>query len=219
MAQSLQNVKHRCSPLWWSDASSLPIIVRFAPFLFILWLAGSQFASPSLFARDATLVLDRKECEINFSLPAVLHTVHGKFAVRGGDLRLDVGSGDISGRIVADVKSGDTGEEERDRRMHQDVLESARFPEAVFSPDRLTGQLALSGRSDLTVHGILRIHGQDHELTVPVKVSVESGRFTATSRLSIPYVKWGMRDPSSLILRVSKTVEVEINLAGTIRQD
>jgi hypothetical protein len=54
---------------------------------------------------------------------------------------------------------------------------------------------------------------------VPVKASVESGRFTATSRLSIPYVKWGMRDPSSLILRVSKTVEVEINLAGTIRQD
>jgi polyisoprenoid-binding protein YceI len=193
--------------------------IRFALLLLIICLAGSDFASSTPAARHVSLAIHPKECEINFSLRAVLHTVRGTFEVRGGSLRLDVGSGEFSGRIVVDAKSGNTGEEERDRRMHQDVLESAQFPEVIFLPNRLTGQLALSGQSDIGINGILRIHGQDHEVTLPVKVSIENGRFTATSRLSIPYVKWGMRDPSSLILRVDKTVEVEISLAGTIRQD
>jgi hypothetical protein len=65
----------------------------------------------------------------------------------------------------------------------------------------------------------LRIHGQDHDVTLPAKVSVENGHFMATSHLSIPYVKWGMKDPSTIILRVSKTVELDLRVAGTIRQE
>ena len=157
-------------------------------------------------------------CKIDFTLGAVLHTVHGTFEVKEGMLRLDVASGKISGRIVVDVKSGNTGDDERDRSMHQDVLESARFPEAVFSPDRLTGQLALEGQSEVGVRGVLRIHGQDHDVTLPAKISVENSRLTATSHLSIPYVKWGMKDPSTFLLHVNETVEVEMRVAGTIRQ-
>jgi hypothetical protein len=50
-------------------------------------------------------------------------------------------------------------------------------------------------------------------------VSVENGRLTAISHLSIPYVKWGMENPSTIVLRVDKTVEVRISVAGTIRQE
>ena len=75
-----------------------------------------------------------------------------------------------------------------------------------------------SGQSEVGVHGVLRIHGQDHDVTLPAKISVENGRFTATSHLSIPYVKWGMKDPSTFLLRVNETVEVEMRVAGTIRQ-
>jgi polyisoprenoid-binding protein YceI len=192
--------------------------VRFV-LLLLVCLTGSSFAGSSPRAERVRLALNPRECEINFSLGAVLHTVRGTFEVKGGNLRLDIRSGEISGRIVVDVTSGNTGEVERNRLMHQDVLESARFPEAIFSPDRLIGQPALSGESDLGIHGILRIHGQDHEVTLPARVTIENARLTAKSRLSIPYVKWGMRDPSTLILWVSKTVEVEINVAGTIRQD
>ena len=142
-----------------------------------------------------------------------------RLKVKEGTLRLDVASGKISGRIVVDVKSGNTGDGEHDRSMHQDVLESARFPEAVFSPNRLTGQLALEGQSEVGVRGVLRIHGQDHDVTLPAKVSVENSRFTATSHLSIPYVKWGMKDPSTFLLHVNETVEVEMRVAGTIRED
>jgi polyisoprenoid-binding protein YceI len=179
--------------------------IRSALLLFVLGLAGHEFAKSSPPVGQVTFDLDRPACKIDFTLGAVLHTVHGTFEVKQGMLRLDVASGKISGRIVVDVKSGNTGDDERDRTMHREVLESARFPEAVFSPDRLTGQLALAGQSE-----VLRIHGQDHDVTLPAKISVENGRLTATSHSSIPYVKWGMKDPSTFLLHVSETVEIEM---------
>jgi polyisoprenoid-binding protein YceI len=198
----------------------LSITTRFVLLSFILGLAGLEFAKSSPPAREIRLDLDRPACKIEFSLGATLHTVHGTFEVKEGSmLQVDVASGDMRGRIVVDVQSGKTGDDERDRRMHQDVLESTLFPEAVFSPNRLRGKLALTGESKVGVQGVLQIYGQDHEVTLPAKVSVENGHFTATSHLSIPYVKWGMKDPSSVILRVSKTVEVEMRVAGTILQE
>jgi polyisoprenoid-binding protein YceI len=197
----------------------LPIKLRLALLLFLACSPAGGIASSSSPARNVRLTLDRNECKITFSLPAVLHTVRGTFEVKEGDLRLDVGSGKITGRVVVDVASGNTGGEERDRSMHQKVLESDRFPEAVFSADRLAGQLALAGESKIGVHGVLRIHGEDHNVILPATAFLRNGRFTAKSHLSIPYVKWGMKDPSTLVLRVSKTVEVEIMVAGTVRQE
>ena len=221
MMRDRQNGENQSSPPKSTDCSSatrhLCIKLRLALLLIIACSAAGEFASSSPPEKDVTVVLDRTECKITFSLAAVLHTVRGTFEVREGNFRLDVGSGKITGQVVVDVTSGDTGEEERDRRMHQEVLETDQFPEAVFSADHLAGQLALSGASQIGVHGVLRIHGQDHDVTLPATVSLQDGRFTARSRLSIHYVKWGMKDPSNLVLRVGKTVELEIRVAGTVR--
>jgi polyisoprenoid-binding protein YceI len=195
------------------------VSIHFALLVITLAFAGHELAKSSPPAREIALDIDPSACKIEFSLGATLHTVRGTFEVKEGTLRLDVASRKVSGRVVVDVQSGNTGDDERDHHMHREVLESARFPDAVFLPDRLTGQLALPGRSDVDLHGILRIHGQDHNVTLPAKVSVEQDRFTATSHFSIPYVKWGMKDPSTVILRVSKMVELEMRIAGTIRQE
>jgi hypothetical protein len=55
--------------------------------------------------------------------------------------------------------------------------------------------------------------------SLPAKVSVENGRLIATSHFSIPYVRWGMKDPSTFILKVNKRVQVEMRVAGKIRQE
>ncbi len=39
---------------------------------------------------------------------------------------------------------------------------------------------------------------------------------TATAKFSVPYVAWGMKDPSNLVLRVDKIVDVDVTLAGTL---
>ncbi|MDE3166359.1 MAG: YceI family protein, partial [Acidobacteriota bacterium] len=60
-------------------------------------------------------------------------------------------------------------------------------------------------------HGMFRLHGQDHELTVPVAVDADGDGYRAVAKFSVPYIKWGLKNPSTLFLRVSDTVEITVN--------
>jgi polyisoprenoid-binding protein YceI len=157
------------------------------------------------------------KCTIQFTLGALLHTVHGSFKVKGGVVRFDPGSGQASGQIVVDVRSGETGDSGRDRQMHQNVLESNRFPEAVFSVDRVKGRILSNGESQIDLHGSLRLHGSEHEMTFPATLKVQNDLATANAKFTVPYVEWGMKDPSNLVLRVDKTVKVEVAFTGKVR--
>ena len=109
------------------------------------------------------------------------------------------------------MTSGDSGSGARDKRMHKNVLESAKYTDAVFTPDHLEGKLALPGASNLKLHGTFRIHGADHEMTIDVQAKVESERMLAELTFDVPYVDWGMKNPSTLLLRVGKKVQVAIH--------
>jgi polyisoprenoid-binding protein YceI len=161
-----------------------------------------------------TFNIDLAKSTVQFTLGAVLHTVHGTFRIKSGAVRFDPNSGKASGQISVDVRSGNTGEGTRDRQMHANVLESERFPDAVFSPDRINGRLASNGASDVDVHGMLRIHGRDHEMTIPVRVQMQNASVTARAKFTVPYVSWGMRDPSTFVLQVAKSVDVDVTLEG-----
>ena len=158
--------------------------------------------------------IDPAKSAVQFTLGALLHTVHGTFRIKSGAVRFDPNSGKASGQISVDVRSGNTGEGTRDRQMHANVLESERFPDAVFSPDRINGRLASGGASDVEVHGMLRIHGRDHEMTIPVRVQMQNASLTARAKFTVPYVSWGMRDPSTFVLQVAKSVDVDVTLEG-----
>jgi polyisoprenoid-binding protein YceI len=190
---------------------------RLLAFLLIC-ICGRSIAteSPTFSADVVEIEFNPAKCTVQFALGALLHTVHGTFKVKGATVRFDPASGLASGQIGVDVRSGQTGERARDRQMHGEVLESNRFPDAVFSIDRVKGRLAPSGDSQVEVHGSLRIHGGKHEMTIPVRVNLQNDLVTATAKFAVPYVAWGMKDPSNLVLRVDKTVEVEVALTGTV---
>jgi len=155
--------------------------------------------------------LDPTKTEIQFTLHDVLHTVHGTFKLKRGSIHLDPESNKVSGEIVIDVPSGASGSEARDRRMHKDILESRRYPEAAFTPDRVDGKLAPEGQSQIDLHGVFRIHGADHEITLHFQVErAAGGPYSASTHFVIPYVQWGMKDPSNFLLKVDKTVDVDI---------
>src|SRR5260370_38473249 len=99
--------------------------------------AGAAEKIP-LSAQEAIIDLDPSKSTVQFALTAVLHTVHGTFKVKGGTVRWEIATGKTRGQIVVGVKSGYSGVAARDRQMHDAVLESDRFPESVFSPDRFT---------------------------------------------------------------------------------
>jgi polyisoprenoid-binding protein YceI len=173
-------------------------------------------ASAAASAQQSTLQLDPAKTTVNITLGDVLHTVHGTFRLKQGVLQLDPGAGTLTGEIVVDAKSGDTGSKMRDGKMHREVLESEQFPEIKFRPDRVEGPVSPKGKSVVKVHGIFTIHGVDREIDVPAAADLAEDHWTATLHFTIPYVKWGMKNPSALFLRVDDSVQIDIVAAGTL---
>jgi polyisoprenoid-binding protein YceI len=161
-------------------------------------------------ASTLSLDLDPAKTGIHFTLHDVLHTVHGTFKLKNGHLAFDPDSGKASGQIVVDVASGASGSDARDHRMHKNILQSERFPEAIFTPDHVDGKLAVDGPSQVDVYGVFNLHGVNHELTLHFQVERSGGAITASTHFTIPYVQWGMKDPSNFLLKVDKTVEMEV---------
>jgi polyisoprenoid-binding protein YceI len=179
--------------------------------LFLARLAlAALVMSGAAVAQETALQVDPAQTKVEFTLGDVLHTVHGTFNLKRGDVRFD-SSGKAAGELVVDAASGHSGSEARDRRMHANILESARFPEIVFRPDRVEGKVAPQGTSQVRLHGMFEIHGQAHEITLPFEVDAASGQFMATGTFPVPYVKWGMKNPSTLFLRVNDTVAITIH--------
>jgi polyisoprenoid-binding protein YceI len=104
----------------------------------------------------------------------------------------------------------------RDRKMHNEILESDRYPDIAFRPDRIEGAVATQGKSSVRVHGMFSIHGVDREITVPAEVEIAADRWTAAVHFTVPYAKWGMKNPSTLFLRVNDSVEIDLAMAGTV---
>lgn len=151
----------------------------------------------------ALFTIDPAKTVVSWSLGAALHTVHGTFRLKGTTPQ--------AGQIVIDATSGQSGNAARDEKMHKSILESARYPEIVFTPLRIDGAVAPSGVSEIKLIGEIRIHGGVHEITIPARVEVaqSTARFTAT--FSIPYVAWGMKNPSNFLLRVDDKVQIKIS--------
>jgi polyisoprenoid-binding protein YceI len=177
-------------------------------------LAAAQPAAPPV-THELRLQLDPAGSGAEISLTGNVHTVHGTFRLKRGAIHFEPATGKASGEVVFDATSGKTGNGSRDNKMHKDVIESRRYPEIVFRPDQAEGQLAASGASTLQVHGIFAIHGAEHEVTFPVEVSFGGSAWTAKASFQVPYVRWGMKNPSKLFLRVDDVVQVQFHASGS----
>ncbi len=167
-------------------------------------------------AQSATLELDPSRTFIRFKLGGVLHTTHGTFALRRGSVRVEPDTGDAEGLIVVDASSGDSGNGARDQRMTDTVLEARRYPNITFSPQRIDGHRDPNGDFHANVTGILQLHGTDHPIVFDAQGHLSGQRLSMTVHLLIPYVEWGLKDPSVLFFAVDKQVEVDVETEGSV---
>ena len=167
-------------------------------------------------AQEMVLRSDAAQMAADFTLSDVLHTVHGSFQGKRGEIHFDPASGKVSGEIVFDAATGHSGSDARDRKMYKDVLESGRYPEISFRPDRVDGKVFASGASAVQIHGMFGIHGAEHEITMPVAVKLAADHWEASAHFQVPYVKWGLKNPSILFLRVGDTVNIDFRAAGSL---
>jgi len=184
---------------------------RTLPLLLAVWSFASLVAAENL-----TFELDPKATFITFTFGATLHTVDGGLQAKHGTVKIDTETGAASGWIVLDATSANTGNGRRDRKMHEKILESRRFPDIVFDIQKIGGKINRTGRSELQLEGILDFHGDRRFLSLPVVAKTEGNHVTATGSLLIPYVQWGLKDPSFFLLRVEKEVRVTIKASGRL---
>jgi polyisoprenoid-binding protein YceI len=179
----------------------------------LAWLLCFGIASQ---AQELSFHADPLRSHVDFVLSDVLHTVRGTFRLKDSTVQLDPTTGKASGAIVVDATSGDTGNQSRDHKMNHDVLESAKYPEFRFTLQTMQGTVPSAGSSTITLSGILRVHGADHPLTVTVPVQITNGQAMADVQFAVPYVQWGMKDPSTFVLRVGKQVDITVHLVGSV---
>jgi polyisoprenoid-binding protein YceI len=190
--------------------------LRDQPFpVFILLVLFAAATLPAR-AQETVVSFDPAQSKVEFTLDSTLHTVHGTFKLKNGTVKFDPTTGKASGAIVVDATSGESGNDGRDKKMHKEIIESGKFPEIVFTPKEIQGG-NLSGQSQVTVTGTLNLHGHDHEMTLSIIAARGAGgQFLADTHFSVPYVKWGLKSPSTFLLHASDTVDLDIHTAGQI---
>ena len=185
-------------------------------FRIALLILGATLTASVAQAQQKTFTLDPAKTTVNFTVDSTLHTVHGDFRLKRGSIQFDNSTGAASGELVVDSASGESGSDGRDKRMHKDILESPKYSDIVFIPQRITGTVASDGKSMVEVEGILSMHGKSKPVTMALEVQMQDGAGSADGAFSVKYQEWGMKNPSTFILRVNDTVHIHVHAVGKI---
>ena len=184
-----------------------------------LLLATLPLALPNgVFAQQQSFTVDPGTSHIAFSLGATGHDVHGTFHVQSGAVDFDRTAATISGSVAVAADSGASGNTGRDQKMHNDLLDVANFAQITFAPKSYQGTIAPSGDSQIQVSGVFTLHGMPHNITVPVQIHIDGANLIAKAHFTVPYVQWGLKDPSVFVLKVAKEVGIDVTLAGLLKQ-
>ena len=57
----------------------------------------------------------------------------------------------------------------------------------------------------------------EHELTLKTKVELHGDQLSAKAHFIVPYVQWGMKNPSTLFLRVNDKVMIDLEVVGKLK--
>lgn len=183
------------------------------------WVFLLVLMSIAASAQDLKFQVDPAKSQVEFTLGATMHTVQGTFHMKSGSVGFDTQTGTASGSLIVDATTAQTGNDGRDKKMHKDILESAKFPEIRFTVQKLQGTVPASGTSQVQMVGVMTLHGSDHPMTVTAPVQVTNGVASADVHFEVPYVKWGLKNPSTFLLRVSDKVEIVVHAVGTLASE
>jgi len=181
-----------------------------------LFLSFSLIVAPFALAQHQNFTVNPDASKVAFALGGNAHHVDGTFHVQSGSIVFDRNAQAISGSVVVAAGSGNSGDQGRDKKMNSDVLEVAHFAEISFVPKSYQGTVAAAGDSSIQVTGVFTLHGTPHDLTVPMQIHIDGAALTAKTHFQVPYVQWGLKDPSIFVLKVAKAVDIDLTLVGSL---
>lgn len=182
---------------------------------FVLF-AFAFLLAPVAHAQHQTFVVNPDASEVKMTLNTTHELVNGTFHVQSGAIDFDPSAAKIGGNVVVAAGTGKTGNDSRDKRMNNVILHVQQYTTVTFSPKSYTGTIAPTGDSTIQVTGVFTLLGTPHNLTIPIQMHRDGGTCTAKAHFVIPYVQWGLKDPSFLFWKAEKQVDMDLNLVGHI---
>jgi polyisoprenoid-binding protein YceI len=122
----------------------------------------------------------------------------------------------MSGSVVVLAGSGKTGNGSRDKKMNKDILKVEQHATVSFEPKSYAGSIAPSGDSTIQVTGIFTLLGTPHEITIPILVHLDGTTAAAKAHFVLPYVLWGLKNPSFLFWKADNDVTIDLSLIGRL---
>ena len=101
-------------------------------------------------------------------------------------------------------------------RVNNVILQVEQHTTVSFEPKSYVGAIAPSGDSTIQVTGIFTLLDAPHEITIPMLVHLEGAAATAKAHFPVPYIQWGLKDPSILFWKVDKDVVIDLLLTGQL---
>lgn len=179
-------------------------------------LAFAVMLASAAGAQRQNFTVNPDASEVKMTLNTTHEVVSGTFHIQSGSIAFERGNPAMSGAVVVLAGSGKTGNASRDKKMDKDILEVEQHAVVSFEPKSYTGTIAASGDSNLQVTGIFTLLGTPHEITIPVLVHLDDAGATAKAHFVVPYVQWGLKDPSFLIWKADKSVAIDLSLVGRL---
>jgi polyisoprenoid-binding protein YceI len=179
-------------------------------------LALAVVLTPAVFAQHQTFAVNSDASEVKMKLNTTQEVVNGIFHVQSGSIDFDRTASHISGIVIVAAGSGKTGNDSRDKKMNKDILEVDQFATVSFAPKTYNGMIAASGDSTIQVSGVFTLLGTAHDLTIPMQIHVDGMKATAKTQFVVPYVQWGLKNPSFLIWKAENDVTIDLNLVVQI---
>ena len=172
--------------------------------------------APAALAQHQTFVANPDASEVKMTLKTTHEVVNGTFHIQSGSLEFDGSAATMSGSVVVLAGSGKTGNGSRDKKMNKDILEVEQHATVSFEPKSYAGAIAPSGDSTIQATGIFTLLGTPHEITIPILVHLEGTTATANAHFVVPYIQWGLKDPSFLFWKADNDVAIDLFLTGQL---
>jgi polyisoprenoid-binding protein YceI len=179
-------------------------------------LALAAILAPAVLAQHQTFAVNPDASEVKMTLNTTHEVVNGTFHVQSGSINFDRTASHISGIVIVAAGSGKTGNDSRDKKMNKDILKVDEFATVSFEPKTYTGTIAASGDSTIQVSGVFTLLGNPHDLTIPMEIHVDGAKATARAQFVVPYIQWGLKNPSFMFWKAENDVAIDLNLVGQI---
>ena len=183
---------------------------------FFAVLALAVILAPAVLAQQQTFAVNAGASEVKMTLKTTREIVNGAFHIQSGSVEFDCSSPRMSGSVVVLAGSGKTGNGNRDKKMNKEILRVEQHATVSFEPKSYAGVIAPLGDSTIQVTGIFTLLGAAHEITMPILVHLEGTTATAKAHFTVPYIQWGLKDPSFLFWKADKAVAIDLFLTGQL---